>query len=407
MPGDWGARPPDVNSVSMWCGAGAETFFAAAGVVHAVAGMAAALSAGHGAVGAGLGAAWMGTTGATAVAANTPYQAWLAKTQAELHMAAGQIEATGAAFETSRGATPTPGEVAGNQSEHVALNAANFLGMLTPLIVENRGQYFGNMWPRAAGSIYSYQAASAAGVQAIPPLDPPPPAGAPVSANPGIASGLAADKPISAAAGATDPFSQFGPVLQMMGQLPQQGQGLVKVPQEMLQGATKLPQEALKPFMDMFNQFGNMPGGIEGLGNGADASNWLTSPPNAGGPVAANVGTGGGGGGFGGSGMSAASSAMRSPTGWSPTAGASAAGEGTQVSRFAEARASQLPASGAGGGGMMGPAAAGHGRDSERPKGGSLSEAAVLYREPEGIPVVSGVGGAVYGREGEAPETSA
>ncbi|SKO16028.1 PPE family protein [Mycobacteroides abscessus] len=406
MPGDWGARPPDVNSVSMWCGAGAETFFAAAGVVHAVAGIMAGLSGGHGAVSAAMGVAWMGTTGSTAVAANTPYQAWLGKTQGELHAIAGQIEATGSAFETSRGATPTPGEVAANQSEHVALNAANFLGMLTPLIVENRGQYFGNMWPRAAGSIYSYQAASMAGAQAIPPLDPPPPSGAPVTASPSLAQGLAGDKPISAAAGA-DPLGQFGPILQTMGQLPQQGSSLMKAPTEMLQGAAKLPQEAFKPFMDMFNQFGNAPGGMNGLGNGADAGNWLTSPPNAGGPVGANVGTGGAGGGFGGSGMSAASSAMRSPSGWSPTAGASAAGEGAQVSRFAEARASQLPASGAGGGAGMAPAAAGHGRDSDRPKGGSLADAAVLYREPEGIPVVSGIGGAVYGREGDATDTSA
>ncbi|WP_131832391.1 PPE domain-containing protein, partial [Mycobacteroides abscessus] len=138
MPGvDYGARTPDMNSVSMWGGPGAGSFMAAAGVLTGVAGALSGLLAAHGGVAAQTGVSWMGATGATAVAAQTPYMAWLGSAIALVSTSAVQIEATAAAFETARAATPTPGEVAENQAEHVALNAANFMGFLTPAIVAN------------------------------------------------------------------------------------------------------------------------------------------------------------------------------------------------------------------------------------------------------------------------------
>ncbi|GAB7146343.1 hypothetical protein LRC484719_49590 [Mycobacterium riyadhense] len=130
---------------------------------------------GHEAVAAALAAAWPDPTGEFAVLANVPHLLWQARLAGMLMDAAARIEATGSAFETLKAATPTPFEVGENQTEHVALQAHNFLGMLTPAIVANRANY-SRMWVTAAGNKYSYAAASASGVQAIPPLDPPPPA---------------------------------------------------------------------------------------------------------------------------------------------------------------------------------------------------------------------------------------
>lgn len=407
MPGvDYGARTPDMNSVSMWCGPGAGSFIAAAGVLTGVAGSLSGLLAAHGGVAAQTGVSWMGVTGTTAVAAQTPYMGWLGSTIALLGTSAAQIEATAAAFETARAATPSPGEVAENQSEHVALNAANFMGFLTPAIVANRTRYFGDLWIRGAGGPYAYTAASATGVGALPPIEPPPPVAAPASVSPGLGSGMGADKSIQAAIAGADGagMDKMMPILQNIMGAPQQLQGLTSGGP--LKSITELPQKGMEQLMSMFGQFsgGNMPG----MGGADGAGNWITAPPASGGPVAASTGGAPMGGGLGG-GLSSAMSPLRAPGAWSSTMNASAGGlgESAVASRFAEARANLQPVSSAGGMGGTGamgmaPAAAGHGKDSERAKSNSLDDAAILYRELEGIPVVSGAAGAEYSREGAA-----
>ncbi|WP_459758425.1 PPE family protein, partial [Mycobacterium riyadhense] len=172
---EWGMLPPEENSAGFWFGPGASSFLqSAAQLLEVAAGMIANLG-GHEAVAAALAAAWPDPTGEFAVLANVPHLLWQARLAGMLMDAAARIEATGSAFETLKAATPTPFEVGENQTEHVALQAHNFLGMLTPAIVANRANY-SRMWVTAAGNKYSYAAASASGVQAIPPLDPPPPA---------------------------------------------------------------------------------------------------------------------------------------------------------------------------------------------------------------------------------------
>ena len=128
---------------------------------------------GHEAAAGAQGAAWMSPAGAVSLAANIPYQAWIAEAAAQLSAAGAQIQATGEGFEALKAATDTPGQVAENQAEHVALNLANIFGILTPLIIANRAEYT-RKWVTAAANMYSYSALSAAGVQAIPPLPPVP-----------------------------------------------------------------------------------------------------------------------------------------------------------------------------------------------------------------------------------------
>ena len=102
---------------------------------------------GHAAVEAAMSISWPSATGEIARLAHVPHLVWLGTVATMLNHASASIMATGDAFETLRAATPNPGEVVGNQSEHMALVGANFLGMLTPLIVANRGQYT-EMWMR-------------------------------------------------------------------------------------------------------------------------------------------------------------------------------------------------------------------------------------------------------------------
>ncbi|HRD12094.1 MAG TPA: PPE family protein, partial [Mycobacterium sp.] len=157
------AEPPEVTSGEFWGGPGAGTFFASAAQLEALAGLIIGMLGGHSAVEAALSASWPAPTGASAVAANVPHMLWLGTVATMLQTAGAQIAATGEQFEVAKMATPTPAEVAYNQSEHVALNAANFLGFLTPYIMANRAQY-GSYWVRGVSNKSAYEAASAAGV---------------------------------------------------------------------------------------------------------------------------------------------------------------------------------------------------------------------------------------------------
>jgi PPE-repeat protein len=102
---------------------------------------------GHSAVEAALSASWPAPTGASAVAANVPHMLWLGTVATMLQTAGRRSRPPANSSRWRKWPPPTPAEVAYNQSEHVALNAANFLGFLTPYIMANRAQY-GSYWVR-------------------------------------------------------------------------------------------------------------------------------------------------------------------------------------------------------------------------------------------------------------------
>ena len=330
MPGEWGALPPEENSAGFWFGPGAESFMAAALELMQVAAGIIGNLGGHEAVAAAMGAAWPDPSGEFAVLANVPHLLWQATIAGMLTDAASRIEATGTAFETLKAATPTPMEIGENQIEHGVLQANNFLGMLTPAIVANRANY-GRMWVTAADNKYSYAAASASGVQAIPPLPDPPPTtvgggGDPTSAMSQLSSGQGSGGGAeSAMSGIMSSLGQVGQIGSQLG-----GGGP-------LQGLTQLPQQALSPLQSLMSSVGGMGNPANAISAGG-AADWLTATPAAGGPVAANLLSGGGGSaGIGGLG------ALRGPVGWAagPTVNAAAPNspEAATVSRLGEARA--------------------------------------------------------------------
>lgn len=407
----YGAIPPDIMSVRFWNGPGAGSFFASAANLEALAAQILSILGGHQATAGGLTTAWAAPTGWAAIAANEPYIAWLAQAAAQLTAAGVQITAAGEAFEAFRAATPTPLEVNTNQTEHVALNNANFLGFLTGLIIANRIDY-SRMWVQGTTNMHGYAAASGASVGAIPPLPPPTPTAAPVTGDLSGAANLASEKPLEKAlqGAEANPLTSIMPLLGQLtsapGQLSGMGQG-----GGLFSGLTQLPQQALSPFMSMVSQFGNMSGADELSGDGASSA-WINGTPAAGGPVSASLSGGGGGGGFAGGGAGTAMSPLRGPASWNTVnAAVPNAAETSSMSRIAEARtASTMPAT-AGGmgspGAMMAPmAAANRGAEAEQSPQpqpvGPLAAAAELYRTPSGLPVVTGGDGTQFARGEEA-----
>lgn len=407
-------EPPEITSSEFWLGPGAGTFFASAAQLEALAGMIIGMLGGHAAVQSALAVNWPAPTGEASVLANVPHMLWLGTVATMLQAAGGQIAATGEAFEMAKAATPTPAEVAYNQGEHVALNNANFLGFLTPYIAANRTQY-GSYWVRGVANKTSYEAASAAGVQSIPPIPPPPPTAAPLTGGGGGAG--AEPKATDALSGAQSPMEMMSSLLPMAMQLPS-SLGQLASGGGPLKSLTELPKQAMEQVTSLSSQFGSSESGSGFAdGSGGEGGDWITDTPTAGGPVTASL-TGGaagaGGGGMGGVGAMAGTSAatsLRSPPSWSSTVNAAGpAGSDTlaQASRIAEARTgTTVPASASGmgsPGAMMGPMA--HGAagaaDSEKRQQGSNDPAAVLvsaantFRSPDGLPTITGSGGTQF-----------
>jgi hypothetical protein len=383
---------------------------AAAAQLDSIAAAIVAMLGGHEAVATALQAAWPDPTGSLAVLANVPNLLWQAQAAAHLTTSSALIAETATAFETLKAATPNPAEIAENQAEHAALQAANFLGILTPLINLNRAIY-ASYWVTAASNKYAYAAASAAGVQAIPPMPPPTPTATPVGASaPAVqtpadkSAATEAANPLTAMQSMLPALSQIGSMGGSLGQLGGGGGGLSSV--------ASLGQQALSPMMSMFSGAGGL-NGLDSL-EAASAASWLSAPTGAGGSVAANLMSagGGGGGGFGGGGIGGLGpTALRGPVSWaSSTVTSAAPGEGTAVSRLAEARAAAVaPGSSTGlgsSGAMMGPMMAGTHTDQDKQqhdgKSGRaththpLNRVATLYRAPTGIPVITGTGGAQF-----------
>jgi PPE-repeat protein len=399
------AEPPEVTSGEFWGGPGAGTFFASAAQMEALAGLIIGMLGGHSAVEAALSASWPAPTGMSAVAANVPHMLWLGTVATMLQTAGAQIAATGEQFEVAKMATATPAEVAYNQSEHVALNAANFLGFLTPYIMANRAEY-SSYWVRGVSNKASYEAASAAGVQAIPPLPPPPPTAAPLTGGGGSSLTDTAASPESLLAGQGSPMQMMMSLLPMAAQMPSQLGGMASGG-----SLSQLPQQALQQVTSLAGQFGSLSPDVGAEAVSAVGGDWVTATPAAGGPVTASLpgrggGAGGGGGaGMGGAGAMAPASALRSPGSWSSTVNAaapSATTEPASASRIVEARTGGTVASGMGSpGAMMSPAMA-HGatradddkRDTAAVSGAAvLSTAADAFRVPAGLPTISGGGG--------------
>ncbi|MHA7650453.1 PPE family protein [Mycobacterium sp. ML4] len=169
---DFGALPPEVNSVRMYTGAGAAPMMAAATAWNGLAVELSATADSFGSVVAQLTAEqWMGPASLSMAAAAQPFLAWLTSTAESAALAGSQAVASAAAFEMAYAMTVPPGEVAANRALLSMLVATNVLGQNTPAIAVTEAQY-GEMWAQDALAMYGYAASSAAAGK-LNPLAPP------------------------------------------------------------------------------------------------------------------------------------------------------------------------------------------------------------------------------------------
>ncbi|KQH76595.1 hypothetical protein AO501_01860 [Mycobacterium gordonae] len=169
---DFGALPPEINSMRMYTGAGPAPMMAAAAAWN---GLAVELSTTadsfESVVTALTTEQWMGPASLSMAAAAQPFLAWLSYTADATALAGAQAVASAAAFETAHAMTVPPGEVAANRALLAMLVATNVLGQNTPAIAATEAHY-GEMWAQDALAMYGYATSSAASGK-LNPLAPP------------------------------------------------------------------------------------------------------------------------------------------------------------------------------------------------------------------------------------------
>ncbi|BBX58655.1 hypothetical protein MSHO_40000 [Mycobacterium shottsii] len=158
---DFGALPPEVNSLRMYSGPGSAPMLAAMAAWDDVsAEMLLTAAAYESVLSALLSDGWLGPASAAMAAAAAPYVTWLSATGLQAAQTAGQAAAAAAAFEAAFAMTVPPSVVAANRVQLLTLVATNFLGINTPAIAATEAEYAA-MWAQDATAMYGYAAGSA------------------------------------------------------------------------------------------------------------------------------------------------------------------------------------------------------------------------------------------------------
>ena len=184
---DFGALPPEVNSVRMYAGAGSTSLTTAASAWNALAAELNSAALGYENVVTQLSSQeWLGPASAAMAAAVSPHVAWMNTTAAQAEQTATQASAAAAAFETAFASVVPPPLIAANRAELAQAVATNVLGQNTGVIAQLEAQY-GEMWAQDATAMYSYAGQSAAATKVTPYADPPQIANPAAQANQGAA----------------------------------------------------------------------------------------------------------------------------------------------------------------------------------------------------------------------------
>ncbi|GFG94853.1 PPE family protein [Mycobacterium timonense] len=171
---DFGALPPEVNSLRMYTGAGAGPMMAAAAAFSSLADeLSTTASASQSAISNLTGEEWIGPSSSAMATAVEPYITWMHTTAAQLQQAASQAMASAAAYEAAFAMTVPPPLIAANRAQLAALTATNVLGQNTAAIAATEAQY-SEMWAQDAAAMYGYAAASAAAGKLSPLTSPAP-----------------------------------------------------------------------------------------------------------------------------------------------------------------------------------------------------------------------------------------
>lgn len=156
---DFGAIPPETNSIRIYTGPGSAPMLAAATAWHGLATELSSMAAPYLSQVSGLAAGWHGDSGQRMAAAAAPYIRWLNTSAAQAEQTAVQATAQAVAYETARAATTPPPVIAANRSLQVTLMNTNFLGQNTPAIMATETLYM-EMWAQCAAAMYGYATAT-------------------------------------------------------------------------------------------------------------------------------------------------------------------------------------------------------------------------------------------------------
>ena len=179
---DFGALPPEVNSMRMYSGPGSAPLMAAASAWNALAAELNSAADGYERIIIELtGEDWLGSASESAAESVAPHVSWMISTAAQAEQAATQLRSAAAAYEAAFAAMVPPPLIAANRAQLAALLSRNVFGQYTEAIAALEAQY-GEMWAHDAAAMYSY-AAAAASCTVVMPFTPPPPI-----VNPGAAA---------------------------------------------------------------------------------------------------------------------------------------------------------------------------------------------------------------------------
>ena len=213
---DFGALPPEINSVRMYAGPGSGSMLAAASAWDALATQLYAASTSYESVIANLSSDWQGPSSVAMGAAAAPYVEWMSASGAQAEQAASQARAAAAAYETAFLATVPPAAIAENRNQLASLMATNVLGQNTAAIAATEAEY-GQMWAQDAAAMYGYAGSSATAAQVSPFGQPP------QTTNPG---GAASQSGAVAQAAGTAPANAQSALSQLMSTTPRTLQSL-------------------------------------------------------------------------------------------------------------------------------------------------------------------------------------
>ncbi|OMB91749.1 PPE family protein [Mycobacterium colombiense] len=159
---DFGALPPEINSIRMYTGPGPVSLIAAAVAWDGLAAELHAASSCYRTVIAGLTTQrWMGPSSLAMASAFAPYMAWTAGAAARAAESAGQARFAVEVYEAAFAMTVPPPAVAANRAQLAMLVATNFFGQNAAAIAATEAEY-GEMWAQDAAAMYEYAAGSAA-----------------------------------------------------------------------------------------------------------------------------------------------------------------------------------------------------------------------------------------------------
>ncbi len=169
---DFGALPPEINSLRMYSGPGSAPLLAAMTAWDGIAAELRLTATGYESVISTLVSdGWLGPASAAMTAAVVPYVTWMNATGLQAEQTAGQAAAAAAAFDAAFAMTVPPAVVAANRARLLMLVATNFLGLNTPAIAATEAEY-AEMWAQDATAMYVYAASAAEAATLMPFREP-------------------------------------------------------------------------------------------------------------------------------------------------------------------------------------------------------------------------------------------